>query len=42
MNTTNLRGWDVVTGLQKRDKLEELDLSDITEDLEQRGLLASE
>jgi len=34
-----LRGWDVATGLQTRQKLEELGLDDITDDLEGRGLI---
>jgi len=36
-----LRGWDVETGLQTRTKLEELELHDIAEELEARGLLVS-
>jgi aldehyde:ferredoxin oxidoreductase len=35
-----LRQWDVATGLQTRSKLEDLDLKEVAEDLEQRGLLA--
>ncbi len=35
-----LRGWDVATGLQTKAKLKELDLEDIIEDLEKRGLVA--
>ncbi|MFC1969152.1 aldehyde ferredoxin oxidoreductase N-terminal domain-containing protein [Chloroflexota bacterium] len=35
-----LRGWDVKTGLQKREKLEELELSDVVAELDSRGLLA--
>jgi len=35
-----LRGWDVATGLQTRAKLEELGLKDISQRLEQEGLLA--
>jgi len=35
-----LRGWDVATGLQTRRKLEELELKDIADDLEERGLIA--
>ncbi|MCP4680796.1 MAG: hypothetical protein GY864_00505, partial [Desulfobacterales bacterium] len=35
-----LRGWDVATGLQTRDKLKELALDDIIEEMETRGLLA--
>ena len=34
-----LRGWDIKTGLQRKSKLEELDLSDIAEQLEERKLL---
>jgi aldehyde:ferredoxin oxidoreductase len=35
-----LRGWDIRTGLQRRDKLLELDLSDIAEQLEaKKGLV---
>ncbi|MFC1999601.1 aldehyde ferredoxin oxidoreductase N-terminal domain-containing protein [Chloroflexota bacterium] len=34
-----LRRWDVATGLQTRANLEELDLGDVADDLEQRGLL---
>ncbi len=33
------RGWDVETGLQTRTRLEELELGDIADDLERRGLL---
>jgi aldehyde:ferredoxin oxidoreductase len=36
-----LRGWDVRTGLQTRAGLEELDLGDIVEDLDGRGLIAA-
>jgi aldehyde:ferredoxin oxidoreductase len=36
----SLRHWDVASGLQTRDKLEELGLGDVAQDLEQRGLLA--
>ncbi|OGO03707.1 MAG: hypothetical protein A2Y72_00740 [Chloroflexi bacterium RBG_13_53_26] len=35
-----LRGWDVTTGLQTSNKLEELLLSDVAADLRSRGLLA--
>ena len=35
-----LRGWDVVTGLQTRTKLEELGLAEVADDLEKRKLLA--
>lgn len=34
-----LRGWDVATGFQKRDKLEELGLGDIADGLEGAGLV---
>jgi aldehyde:ferredoxin oxidoreductase len=34
-----LRQWDVATGLQTRAKLEELELKDVAQDLEQRGLI---
>jgi len=34
-----LRGWDVESGLQTRAKLEELELADVADDLEKRGLL---
>jgi aldehyde:ferredoxin oxidoreductase len=34
-----LRGWDVKTGLQKAAKLKELGLGDLSEDLEEKGLL---
>ena len=36
-----LRGWDVPTGLQTRDRLRELGLEDIVDDLEDHGLLAT-
>lgn len=36
-----LRQWDVASGLQTRDKLEELGLKDVALDLEQRGLLGT-
>ncbi len=36
------RGWDVVSGLQKRDTLIDLDLGDIVSDLETRGLVCKE
>ena len=35
-----LRGWDVPTGLQTRRGLAELDLGEVAEELESRGLLA--
>jgi aldehyde:ferredoxin oxidoreductase len=35
-----LRGWDVRTGLQTRKGLEELDLGEVANELESRGLLA--
>ncbi|MFC1857825.1 aldehyde ferredoxin oxidoreductase C-terminal domain-containing protein [Thermodesulfobacteriota bacterium] len=35
-----IRGWDVSTGLQKQDKLEELNLGDVAQELETRRLLA--
>ena len=35
-----LRHWDVPTGLQTRSNLVDLDLPEIADDLEQRGLLA--
>jgi aldehyde:ferredoxin oxidoreductase len=35
-----IRQWDVATGLQTRAQLESLDLKDVAQDLEQRGLLA--
>ena len=35
-----LRGWDTATGLQTKAKLEELELQDVAEDLERRGLIA--
>jgi aldehyde:ferredoxin oxidoreductase len=35
-----LRGWDVATGLQTREGLAELDLQDVSQDLERRRLLA--
>ena len=34
-----LRGWDVESGLPTRAKLEELQLRDIADDLDERGLL---
>ena len=34
-----IRGWDVTTGLQKREKLQELNLGDIADKLESEGLL---
>ncbi len=35
-----LRGWDPATGLQKKKNLEELELADIADEMEKRGLLA--
>ena len=35
-----IRDWDVATGLQKRAKLEELNLGEIADKLEGEGLLA--
>jgi len=35
-----LRGWDVASGFQTREKLEELDLGDVAQDLAGRGLVA--
>jgi len=35
------RGWDVATGLQTRASLEALDLKEVADDLEQKGLLGS-
>lgn len=35
-----LRRWNIATGLQTREQLKEVGLEDITDDLEQRGLLA--
>ena len=35
-----LRRWDVATGLQTRASLEKLNLEDVVQDLEQRGLMA--
>jgi len=37
-----LRGWDVATGLQTRETLEKAGLSDVAQDLDQRGLLAQD
>jgi aldehyde:ferredoxin oxidoreductase len=34
-----IRGWDVPSGLQKRAKLEELGLNDISQTLEREGLI---
>ncbi len=34
-----LRGWDVASGLLRRNKLQELELADVAGDLEKRGLL---
>jgi len=36
-----LRQWDPTTGLQTREQLESLELSDVADDLERRGLLGS-
>ena len=36
-----IRGWDVKSGLQKREKLEELELSDITPELQKGGLISA-
>ena len=36
-----IRGWDIATGLQTAKTLKDLGLSEIVEDLENRGLLAS-
>ena len=38
-NYYRLRGWDVKTGRPTREKLEELDLKDVADELERRGLL---
>jgi aldehyde:ferredoxin oxidoreductase len=35
----DLRGWDVTTGLQTRKQLENLDLSEVADDLQKRGLV---
>jgi len=35
-----LRGWDVATGLQTKETLEEVGLPDVAQDLDKRGLLA--
>ena len=35
-----LRHWNVATGLQTGSNLEDLDLGEVAQDLEQRGLLA--
>ena len=35
-----IRGWDVPTGFQKRDKLEDLNLVEVAEKLASGGLLA--
>ena len=37
-----LRGWDVPSGLLTRDKLQELVLADVADDLEKRELVVSE
>jgi len=34
-----LRGWDVPSGLLSKTKLQELELKDISDDLEKRGLV---
>lgn len=36
----SLRGWDVATGLQTRESLERVGLSDVAQDMQRRGLLA--
>jgi aldehyde:ferredoxin oxidoreductase len=36
-----LRGWDVATGLQTKEKLQELRLGEVADDLEQRHLIAA-
>ncbi len=36
-----IRGWDVTTGFQKREKLAELGLDDVADGLENEGLLSS-
>jgi len=36
-----LRGWDTETGLQKVETLEPLDLSDLAQELKQKGLTAT-
>jgi aldehyde:ferredoxin oxidoreductase len=35
-----VRGWDVKSGLQKKERLEQLELSDIVPDLRKKGLMA--
>jgi aldehyde:ferredoxin oxidoreductase len=35
----SLRGWDFETGLQRSDKLKELDMADIDLELERLGLI---
>jgi aldehyde:ferredoxin oxidoreductase len=35
-----IRGWDMLTGFQKRDKLEELGLETVAEELAASGLIA--
>jgi aldehyde:ferredoxin oxidoreductase len=35
-----LRGWDVATGLQTREALDKVGLSDVAQDLKNRSLLA--
>jgi aldehyde:ferredoxin oxidoreductase len=34
----HMRGWDAASGLQTRDRLTQLGLKDIAEDLQQRGI----
>ena len=34
-----IRGWDVSTGLQKRQRLEDIDLKDIAEVMDEKGFL---
>ncbi len=38
----DLRGWDVITGLQTESKLRELELSDIADELARRGLIVGQ
>jgi aldehyde:ferredoxin oxidoreductase len=33
------RGWDIKTGIPTREKLEELDLGDVAEDLHKQGFI---
>jgi aldehyde:ferredoxin oxidoreductase len=35
-----VRGWDVKSGLQKKERLEQLELSDMVPDLRKKGLMA--